>query len=134
MEVIEKELLFDDLTRMGIHVITAAMNYNMLKQLTRIHQNDCVMIDGTLRNKATFERYRCTRKMMFAMMTSGYITIAPEGVTLTPKGYRAVTKTKSAKTQRDHYQARRDRGYVNRKVWIHEDDVERFTEMMKGFK
>lgn len=111
------------------------MKHNMKSQLQRFKDHKCVVIDGVLRNKATYERYRITKRMMFDIVSQGYAEIRPGGIVLTAKGHEALRKPRSkAKTQADYYRQRRDAGYKCRMVWVHEDDEDAFNEAIKDFK
>jgi predicted transcriptional regulator len=104
------------------------------KQLIRINQNECVLVDGVLRNKATLERYRVTKKMLSRMLFSGLIKIDPGGVTLTDKGRDMVLRRGNAKkSAKQRYRDRRQRGYHRMQVWVHEEDLDRFRDAMRVF-
>lgn len=103
------------------------MNFNMKNQLIRMRDNDCVVIDGTLRNKRTFERYRITKRMMFDIVSQGYVEITPGGVKLTAKGYNALRP--KVRQRKDYYRARKVKGFVSCSVWVHKDDLDEFKRL-----
>lgn len=111
------------------------MRHNMKFQLRRMYQNECVLVGMMLRDKNTFERYRITNRMLLEMVAKGYVEIRPDRVRVTPKGlYHITEQGVKKKTQKEYYDEKKAAGFVVRQIWVHQDDLDRFDEVMKEFR
>lgn len=111
------------------------MTPTMKKQLERIRDNPCVMVNGTMRDRRTMVRYRITKKMLDEIVSGGYIRIVNSVVTLTDDGYFAITKGPSKrKTAKDIYAERKAEGYVSRQVWVHRDSLDAFDTFVSNLE
>ena len=91
-----------------------------------------VIVNGVVREKSTFKHMNITRKMMFEILSQGYIKIDTGGVSLTRKGRDAIlTGVYPVKTSKDFYHQRKNRGYHPKTVWVHDDDLDKFEQFVR---